>query len=99
MPSRVSAGMARRNTVALWVRAPASISTQARGCIAQAYRAVRTVVTMRAAATRDNRPNTRRTMGALDDFRLDGLIAVIPGGAGGIGSALAVAFAEAGAKV
>ncbi len=38
-------------------------------------------------------------MGALDDFRLDGLVAVIPGGGGGIGSALAVAFAEAGAKV
>ena len=38
-------------------------------------------------------------MGALDDFRLDGLVAVIPGGGGGIGSALAVAFAEAGARL
>jgi NAD(P)-dependent dehydrogenase (short-subunit alcohol dehydrogenase family) len=38
-------------------------------------------------------------MGGLDDFSLDGLVAVIPGGAGGIGSALAVAFAEAGANV
>ena len=38
-------------------------------------------------------------MGALDDFRLDGLVAVIPGGGGGIGSALAEAFAGAGARV
>src|SRR5687768_815333 len=38
-------------------------------------------------------------MTRLDDFSLDGLVAVIPGGAGGIGSALAVAFAEVGAKV
>ncbi|MEA2576622.1 MAG: hypothetical protein QOD78_210 [Chloroflexota bacterium] len=38
-------------------------------------------------------------MGGLDDFSLDGLVAVIPGGGGGIGSALAVAFAEAGARV
>jgi NAD(P)-dependent dehydrogenase (short-subunit alcohol dehydrogenase family) len=38
-------------------------------------------------------------MTGLDDFSLDGLVAVIPGGAGGIGSALAVAFAEVGAKV
>ncbi len=38
-------------------------------------------------------------MGGLDGFSLDGLVAVIPGGAGGIGSALAVAFAEAGALV
>ena len=38
-------------------------------------------------------------MGALDDFRLDDLVAVIPGGGGGIGSALAEAFAGAGARV
>jgi NAD(P)-dependent dehydrogenase (short-subunit alcohol dehydrogenase family) len=38
-------------------------------------------------------------MGGLDDFSLAGLVAVIPGGGGGIGSALAVAFAEAGARV
>lgn len=38
-------------------------------------------------------------MGALDDFSLDGLVAVIPGGGGGIGSALAEAFAGAGARV
>lgn len=38
-------------------------------------------------------------MGGLDDFSLDGLVAVISGGGGGIGSALAVAFAEAGARV
>ena len=38
-------------------------------------------------------------MGALDDFGLDGLVAVIPGGGGGIGSALAEAFAGAGANV
>jgi NAD(P)-dependent dehydrogenase (short-subunit alcohol dehydrogenase family) len=38
-------------------------------------------------------------MGALDDFQLDGLVAVIPGGGGAIGAALAEAFSEAGAKV
>lgn len=38
-------------------------------------------------------------MGALDDFKLDGLVAIIPGGGGGIGSALAVAFAGAGARI
>ena len=38
-------------------------------------------------------------MAGLDDFSLDGLVAVIPGGGGGIGSALAVAFAKAGARV
>ena len=38
-------------------------------------------------------------MAGLDDFSLDGLVAVIPGGGGGIGSALAVALAEAGAHV
>lgn len=38
-------------------------------------------------------------MGALDDFGLDGLVAVIAGGGGGIGSALAEAFAGAGANV
>jgi 7-alpha-hydroxysteroid dehydrogenase len=38
-------------------------------------------------------------MAGLDDFSLDGLVALIPGGGGGIGSALAVALAEAGASV
>jgi len=38
-------------------------------------------------------------MGALDDFRLKDLVAVMAGGGGAIGSALAVAFAEAGARV
>jgi NAD(P)-dependent dehydrogenase (short-subunit alcohol dehydrogenase family) len=38
-------------------------------------------------------------MAGLDDFSLDGLVALIPGGGGGIGSALAVALAEAGANV
>jgi gluconate 5-dehydrogenase len=38
-------------------------------------------------------------MGGLDDFSLDSLVAVIPGGGGGIGSALAVAFAAAGARI
>ena len=38
-------------------------------------------------------------MGALEVFSLDGLVAVIPGGGGGIGSALAEAFAGAGAHV
>jgi NAD(P)-dependent dehydrogenase (short-subunit alcohol dehydrogenase family) len=38
-------------------------------------------------------------MSQLDIFSLDGLVAVIPGGGGGIGSALAEAFAGAGARV
>jgi gluconate 5-dehydrogenase len=38
-------------------------------------------------------------MATLDRFSLDGRIAVIPGGSGGIGSALAEAFAGAGARV
>jgi len=38
-------------------------------------------------------------MGALDDFRLKDLVAVIAGGGGAIGSALAEAFAGAGARV
>ncbi len=38
-------------------------------------------------------------MAGLDDFSLDGLVALVPGGGGGIGSALAVALAEAGANV
>jgi gluconate 5-dehydrogenase len=35
----------------------------------------------------------------LDAFRLDGRVAIIPGGGGAIGSAIAVAFAGAGARV
>lgn len=38
-------------------------------------------------------------MSELDRFKLDGRVALIPGGGGAIGSAMAVAFAEAGAKV
>lgn len=38
-------------------------------------------------------------MGQLDRFRLDDRVAVIAGGGGAIGTAMAVAFAEAGAKV
>jgi NAD(P)-dependent dehydrogenase (short-subunit alcohol dehydrogenase family) len=38
-------------------------------------------------------------MGQLDQFRLDDRVAFIAGGGGAIGSAMAVAFAEAGAKV
>jgi gluconate 5-dehydrogenase len=38
-------------------------------------------------------------MGQLDRFRLDDRVAFIAGGGGAIGSAMAVAFAEAGAKV
>jgi NAD(P)-dependent dehydrogenase (short-subunit alcohol dehydrogenase family) len=38
-------------------------------------------------------------MGQLDIFSLEGRVALIPGGGGGIGSALAEAFAGAGARV
>jgi NAD(P)-dependent dehydrogenase (short-subunit alcohol dehydrogenase family) len=38
-------------------------------------------------------------MSVLDRFRLDGKVAVIPGGGGGIGSALACGLARAGAEV
>jgi NAD(P)-dependent dehydrogenase (short-subunit alcohol dehydrogenase family) len=38
-------------------------------------------------------------MGQLERFRLDGRVALIGGGGGAIGSAMAVAFAEAGARV
>ena len=38
-------------------------------------------------------------MGQLDRFRLDDHVAFIGGGGGAIGSAMAVAFAEAGARV
>ncbi len=38
-------------------------------------------------------------MGQLDRFRLDDRVAFIAGGGGAIGSAMAVAFAEAGARV
>ena len=38
-------------------------------------------------------------VGQLDIFSLEGRVALIPGGSGGIGSALAEAFAGAGARV
>jgi gluconate 5-dehydrogenase len=38
-------------------------------------------------------------MGQMERFRLDGRVAFIAGGGGAIGSAMAVAFAEAGARV
>ncbi|HYM84275.1 MAG TPA: SDR family oxidoreductase [Candidatus Dormibacteraeota bacterium] len=38
-------------------------------------------------------------MGQLDRFRLDGRVALIPGGGGAIGSAMAAALVDAGAKV
>ncbi|HEX6128831.1 MAG TPA: SDR family oxidoreductase [Candidatus Limnocylindria bacterium] len=38
-------------------------------------------------------------MNPLDAFRLDGRVAIIPGGGGAIGSAIAVALASAGAQV
>ncbi len=38
-------------------------------------------------------------MGQTDIFRLDGKVAVIPGGSGAIGSALGVALSGAGARV
>jgi gluconate 5-dehydrogenase len=59
-----------------------------------------TIAGARIALPRSTIDQDRRsTMGGLDDFSLDGLVAVIPGGGGGIGSALAVAFAAAGARV
>ena len=38
-------------------------------------------------------------MGQLDRFKLDGQVALVGGGGGAIGGAMAVALAEAGAKV
>ena len=38
-------------------------------------------------------------MTALDKFRLDGKVVIIPGGGGGIGSALACGLASAGADI
>ena len=48
----------------------------------------------------DNRSNAQgSTMTALDTFSLDGRVALIAGGGGAIGSALAEGLASAGAKV
>lgn len=41
----------------------------------------------------------RKTMGVLDQFRLDGRIALVTGSASGLGAAIAIALAEAGAAV
>ena len=38
-------------------------------------------------------------MSNIDMFRLDGKVVMVPGGSGGIGSALAAAVCEAGAQV
>jgi gluconate 5-dehydrogenase len=38
-------------------------------------------------------------MGQLDVFRLDGRVAIVPGGGGAIGSAMAAALADAGAQI
>src|SRR5215207_6916406 len=40
-----------------------------------------------------------RSAGALDLFRLDGRVAIVTGGGGALGSAMAVGLASAGAKV
>jgi 2-deoxy-D-gluconate 3-dehydrogenase len=40
-----------------------------------------------------------KTMGVLDQFRLDGKIALVTGSASGLGAAIAIALAEAGASV
>src|SRR5262245_25959096 len=53
-----------------------------------------------SGAILDNRSNVEgRTMAALDTFRLDGKVALIAGGGGAIGSALAEGLASAGARV
>jgi 2-dehydro-3-deoxy-D-gluconate 5-dehydrogenase len=38
-------------------------------------------------------------MGILDQFRLDGKVALVTGSASGLGAAIAIALAEAGASV
>src|SRR4249920_336874 len=49
--------------------------------------------------TFDNRPTLGgRRLGQLDIFSLEGRVALIPGGGGGIGAPIAEAFAAAGAK-
>jgi gluconate 5-dehydrogenase len=53
-----------------------------------------------SGAILDNRSNVEgSTMTALDTFSLDGRVALIPGGGGAIGSALAEGLASAGARV
>src|SRR5262245_7165468 len=47
----------------------------------------------------DAGPAVGRTMGQLDIFSLDGRVAIVPGGGGAIGAAMAEALAGAGAKV
>ena len=50
-------------------------------------------------ATEDGPPSVERAMSQLDAFRLDERVAVVCGGGGAIGSAIAGAFASAGAQV
>ena len=82
-------------------RAAASTLIHARGCIMQAYRAEPRFVDgtqPSSLLSMIDQPPRRDTMGALEVFSLTGLVALIAGGGGGIGSALAEACG-AGARV
>ncbi len=56
--------------------------------------------TANGSATLDNSNGSMTAkMGILDRFRLDGKIALVTGSAGGLGAAIAIAMAEAGASI